>query len=154
MDINQFCTAYEAATSLFLKSARSVDTQRLDDHLDGSWSARQVIHHMADSETQSYARLRRLIAEPAGSVIQGYDEAAWAENCTLGYTTLPIGSSLAVIDAVRTASLNILHRLTPDDLGRHGEHTESGRYDVLTWIETYTIHPRTHATQLIDAAAS
>lgn len=36
---------------------------------------RQVIHHVADSATQSYARLRRLLAEPLGSIIQGDDES-------------------------------------------------------------------------------
>ena len=33
---------------------------------------------MADSETQSYVRLRRLIGEASGATIQGYDEARWA----------------------------------------------------------------------------
>ena len=153
-DISQVCTDYEAATSHFLETARSVPSNRLDVHREGGWSARQVIHHMADSEAQSYARLRRIIAEPDGSLIQGYDEASWADNLTLGYTSLPIDTSLAVVVAVREASLTILRRLTPTDLTRYGEHSESGRYDVMTWIETYTLHPRTHATQLIDAAAS
>mgnify|MGYP003351716449 CR=1 FL=1 len=37
-------------------------------------SARQTIHHLADSETMAYTRLRRLAAEPE-PVIQGYDLA-------------------------------------------------------------------------------
>ncbi len=60
---------------------------------------------MADSEAQSYARLRRLISEAPGSSIQGCDEAAWADNATLGYTSLAINTSLAVVAAVRAASL-------------------------------------------------
>ena len=42
-----------------------------------------VIHHVADSETNSYVRLRRLMAEPAGTAIQGYDEAQWARVTAL-----------------------------------------------------------------------
>ena len=29
---------------------------------DGGWTAREVVHHLADSEAQAYIRLRRLIA--------------------------------------------------------------------------------------------
>ncbi len=79
----------------------------LDKHQPEGWSPRQVIHHLADSEAQSYARLRRLIAEPTGSVIQGYDEAAWANSEILGYTELPIENSLSVLLAVRSASLDL-----------------------------------------------
>ena len=63
---------------------RSLSEKDLDKTDSEGWSPRQVIHHMADSEAQSYARLRRLIAEP-GTTIQGYDEGKWAEDPTLGY---------------------------------------------------------------------
>src|SRR5262245_66368943 len=38
------------------------------------WSAHEVVVHCADSETNSFARIRFLVAEPAPT-IQGYDEA-------------------------------------------------------------------------------
>jgi hypothetical protein len=79
MSLSDDVAAYSMATSQFLHDATVVNDDNLDRHVEGGWSARQVIHHIADSEAQSYARLRRLLAEPAGSVIQGYDEAAWAE---------------------------------------------------------------------------
>ena len=90
MSLSDDVAAYSMATSQFLHAATIVNDDNLDRHVEGGWSARQVIHHVADSEAQSYARLRRLLAEPAGSVIQGYDEAAWAECAQLGYRVLPI----------------------------------------------------------------
>ena len=120
----------------------------LDRHAPGSWSARQVVHHLADSEAQSYARLRRLLAEPEGSVIQGYDESAWAEAPVLGYATLPIEPSLAVFVAVRTASAVLLGRITDADLERWGMHTEGGRYTLGRWLELYSGHPFEHGDQL------
>ena len=84
--------------------AESVPESKLDVHAGEDWSSRQVIHHCADSEAQSYARLRRLVAEP-NPIIQGYDEALWAKDQTLGYTTLPVENSIAVFKAVRAASL-------------------------------------------------
>jgi hypothetical protein len=154
VSIDDICSAYEESTDHFLDAVASVSDDHLDRRLPGGWSARQVIHHMADAEAQSYARLRRLVAEPAGSIIQAYDEGAWAENETLGYATLPVEHSLDVVRSVRRASLDILRRLSTSDLDHYGEHTESGHYTMNTWIEIYTDHARVHAAQLLEAASS
>ena len=106
---------------------------------------------MADSETQSYVRLRRLLAEPEGSAIQGYDESAWAESTTLGYETLPIDASLATIAAVRTSTSKILALVSEDQLQFFGNHTESGKYTVSDWLDIYTRHPIEHGDQLVRA---
>jgi hypothetical protein len=154
MNISDYAAAYEAATAEFVALASSVPADRLDAHAPGEWSARQVIHHMADSEAQSYARLRRLIAEPSGSVIQGYDEAGWAKCETLGYSTLPVENSLNVVRAVRAASLDIIRRLGTEDLDVFGIHSESGNYSVRMWLDNYVDHPISHEKQLAAAIAS
>jgi hypothetical protein len=69
-ELKTYATQYEAATERFEALVVGLGDEDLDiKHPDG-WSPRQIIHHVADSETQSYARIRRLIAEPLGSVIQ------------------------------------------------------------------------------------
>lgn len=151
MTIQQICTEYAAATQNFIDIVNELDAAALDIKKPGEWSARQVIHHMADSEAQSYARLRRILAEPEGSVIQGYDEGAWAECKTLGYTELPIENSFLVFKAVRAASLDILNRVSAADLARFGMHTESGKYTLQTWIDTYSKHPIDHGKQILAA---
>lgn len=144
-------TAYVDATKYFFDCVAKTTSDNLDNHHPEGWSARQVIHHMADSEAQSYVRLRRLLAEPAGSVIQGYDEGAWAECLSLGYATLPIESALEVIAAVRASSALVLEQVTDEDLTRFGTHTESGRYTLADWIDIYTQHPHEHGDQLLRA---
>lgn len=142
---------YEASTKYVADIIAGLSHSDLDKHKEGGWSPRQIIHHLADSEAQSYARLRRLIAEPEGSVIQGYDEAAWASNEILGYTELPVENSIAVLLAVRVASLDILKRLKESDLSKAGIHSESGAYSVGKWIEVYSNHPRDHGNQIKEA---
>jgi hypothetical protein len=151
MSIEEAVHDYEHSTEYFLDQVSVVNEQNIDRRVEGGWSARQVIHHVADSEAQSYARLRRVLAEPSGSVIQGYDEAAWARCEQLGYEELAVEHSLDVFRAVRAASLDVLRRLGDDDLERHGEHSESGRYTLAMWLEIYTEHPRAHAAQLLEA---
>jgi hypothetical protein len=151
MDINDYAREYEASTQYFFEKFALVAAADLDKHMPDGWSPRQIAHHMADSEAQSYARLRRLIAEPTGSLLQGYDESLWAENPTLGYTELPIENSIAVYQAVRAASFDILKRMTMEDLERSGVHTESGHYTIMNWLQNYTKHARAHADQMMEA---
>lgn len=147
MSLDEIAEKYEAATQAFLALVHSLADSELDLKDNEGWSPRQVIHHVADSEAQSYARLRRLIAEP-GTSIQGYDEGKWAENKTLGYADTDITASIAVFTAVRKSSLDLLLRLTEAQLDNKGVHTESGEYSVRNWIKTYTSHPLDHAAQI------
>ena len=128
------------------RAATVVTDENIDRHVRAGWSARQVVHHVADSETQSYARLRRLLAEPPGSLIQGYDEAAWAR---VRGARLPGTGDRALArrrsSPCASASLDVLRRLSAADLERYGAHSESGATRLATWLEIYTRHPREHA---------
>lgn len=146
--IADHAAAYEAATRYFLNLANGVALENLDTKHPEGWSARQIIHHCADSEAQSYARLRRLVAEPEGSVIQGYDEDMWARNEQLGYELLPVHNSIAVVASVRAASLDLIKRLKEEDLEKFGTHTESGKYTIAQWLQSYTNHPLDHGKQM------
>lgn len=151
MNLKEQAASYESATQYFLNLARAVLAPQLDVKDPEGWSARQVIHHLADSEAQSYARLRRLVAEPEGSLIQGYDENLWASAPQLGYENAPIENSIAVFAAVRAGSLDIIKRLEDSDLQKAGVHTESGPYTIEKWLISYTKHPVDHGDQLIRA---
>lgn len=147
MDIATAATQYKQATDLFIDLVSALDEKSLDISDGEGWTPRQVIHHVADSEAQSYARIRRLVAEP-GTMIQGYDEGAWGENSTLGYSELSIDISIAVYTAVRASSLEIIKRLTEEQLNNSGTHSESGKYTIHNWLDNYINHPRDHAAQI------
>ena len=146
--IKDFADKYQEATNYFEKLVKSLQPSDLDIKAPGEWSARQIIHHMADSEAQSYARLRRLLAEPAGSVIQGYDEGLWAKNPTLGYTDMPVETSIAVFNAVRAGSLEVIKRLAPEQLKNFCIHSERGEFSLEQWLKAYTRHAIEHADQI------
>ncbi len=110
---------------------------------DGSWSARQIVHHVADSEMTSAIRLRRLVAEE-NPLISGYDEELFAREL---FYDRPIEASLLAIRAARETSTEILMRLSEDQWKRAGTHSESGAYSVETWLEIYAAHCHDHADQ-------
>ena len=110
----------------------------------GEWTARQIVHHLADSESMAYVRLRRVIAED-DPIIAGYDEPEWARR--LHYDR-PIEPSLAVLRAVRASSHQLLTALTPDEWARSGTHSDSGSYSVERWLAIYAEHSHEHADQI------
>jgi hypothetical protein len=112
-----------------------------------AWTAREVAHHLADSETTSYLRLRRLLAEDHPT-IAGYDEEEYARR--LHYDR-PIESSLQVLRAVRASSAELLEALSEAEWAREGIHSESGRYSVDDWLEIYATHAHDHAAQILRA---
>lgn len=114
------------------------------------WTAREIVHHLADSEMTSAIRLRRLLAEDR-PVIAGYDEQEFARRL---YYDRPIDTSLAALQAARRATAAILDRLTEDEWAREGTHSESGRYTVLDWLEIYAAHAHDHAAQIKRARAA
>jgi hypothetical protein len=150
MTIAALAANYEKATNDFFRLIDGLEESDLDKNDGEGWTPRQVIHHLADSEAQSYARLRRLVAEP-GTTIQGYDEGKWAENPVLGYQELPVEISINVLRSVRAASLMILRRLSEEQLQNSGTHTESGEYTIQKWVDSYTNHPVDHGQQITKA---
>jgi hypothetical protein len=139
---------YRAGVGAFEAALAGINEADLDrPQPSGGWTPREVVHHVADSESMAYIRLRRLIAEESPA-IQGYDEPEWARR--LHYDR-PIEASRAVVAAVRAASLQLLEALTPDEWERTGSHSESGAYSVDRWLEIYADHTHDHADQIRQA---
>jgi hypothetical protein len=152
MDRDRLLARYAGGVDAVRAALAGADDAELDARpAEGGWTARECVHHLADSEARSMSRLRQLVvgAEPD---IQPYDQDAWADG--LPYH-LPIDPALAVLAAVRTYSLTTLQSLTDADwtkAGRHPEHDEP--YTVQAWLEIYAEHPYEHAAQISGARAS
>ena len=113
----------------------------------GKWTAREVVHHLADSEMTSAIRLRLLLAVDK-PVINGYDQEEFARR--LHYER-PIEASLEAFKAARRTTGEILDCMTDADWAREGTHTESGRYTAERWLEIYASHAHGHADQILVA---
>ncbi len=114
------------------------------------WTAREVVHHLADSEMTSAVRLRLLLAVD-GASIAGYDQDEFARR--LHYDR-PIEASLEAFKSARRTTAEILDRMTDQEWQRAGTHSEHGRYSVERWLEIYSTHAHKHAEQILVARDS
>jgi DinB superfamily len=137
---------YKAAYGEVVRALDGFPEDRLTAHpIPGKWSAAEIVHHLADSETQSATRLRKLLAEPH-PVIQGYDQEVWAAK--LRYQQRPIAPSLAAFRAARESTAQLLELMTEDEWHHLGWHSESGSYHAERWLEIYAEHAHGHAAQI------
>jgi hypothetical protein len=110
------------------------------------WSVHQVIVHLADSETNSYLRARRLIADPQFPLM-AYDQDEWANQ--LDYHNQSTDDALAATGAVRRLTYNMIKNM-PDEMwertGIHPEYPEP--YKFTKWLRIYSNHPYDHLGQI------
>ncbi len=111
----------------------------------GKWTAAEIVHHLADSETNSAIRIRKLLTE-AHPVIQGYDQEEWARK--LHYQERAIEPSLLAFRAARETTAQLLERMSEADWRRLGWHSEAGSYHSERWLEIYADHAHGHADQI------
>ena len=116
----------------------------------GKWTAREVVHHLADSEMTSAIRLRVLLGSDRPHIM-GYDQEQFARVL---YYDRPIGASLDAFKAARRATAEILDRMTDAEWAREGTHSEIGRYTAERWLEIYAAHAHGHAEQIRVARGS
>jgi len=139
--IRRYAEGYAAVEA----ALAGITPEQLDRADADGWTARQVVHHLADSEMASALRLRKLVAE-TNPVIWGYDEELYSR--TLYYNDRPIEPSLLALKAARESTVSILDHLTEADWARKGWHSESGPYSTERWLEIYAAHGHDHAEQI------
>jgi hypothetical protein len=143
---NELIKRYSEGYAEVLNALRDFPEDLLTSHpIPGKWSAREIVHHLADSEGTSAIRIRRLLTEER-PIIQGYDQDRFAQ--VLKYNEREIAPSLAAFRAARETTAQILNLMSDEDWNREGEHTESGRYTPEDWLEIYAAHAHNHAAQI------
>ena len=111
---------------------------------EGGWTARQVLHHLADSHTHVMLRFKFALAEN-NAAISAYPEELWAN---LPDATAPISLALAQIEAIHKRWVWILERMTEEDYQRTFLHPEKGPVVLDRAVQSYAWHGDHHLAHL------
>ncbi|HYM79785.1 MAG TPA: DinB family protein [Candidatus Limnocylindria bacterium] len=142
----QLIDQYRAGFDEVVRSLEGFPAEAMTAHpIPGKWSAREIVHHLADSESQAAIRLRRLIAEDR-PVIHAYDQEAYAAK--LRYNERDMAPALEAFRAARATTVQLLDRMDDDEWRREGWHPEHGLYTAEGWLRIYSIHAHNHAAQI------
>ena len=140
--IAQYKEGYNEVT----RSLEGFPADLLTSHpLPGKWSAAEIVHHLADSETTSGIRLRRLLVEDH-PLILGYDQDAYAAR--LNYNNREMAPALDAFRSARATAAQLFEFMNEEDWHREGTHSESGPYTADNWLTIYAAHAHNHAAQI------
>jgi len=127
-------------------AAAALPPNRLDTpYRDSGWTARQVIHHVADSHMNAYVRFKLTLTE-ATPPLKPYDETRWAELVD-GRTEDP-AISLGILDGVHHRLHRLLSTLDAGDFTRTATHPEHGAVTLDWLLQLYAWHGRHHIGHL------
>ncbi len=148
MDTNeraQLIAQYRAGYGAVAEALLRITPEELDAHAgEGRWSAREIVHHLADSEMSAAVRLRLILAQDRPT-IQGYDQDEFARR--LHYDR-PHEASLELFRYAREATAELLELMSPADWTREATHTEAGAFGAERWLQIYAGHAHKHARQI------
>ncbi|MCR4339582.1 MAG: putative metal-dependent hydrolase [Gemmatimonadaceae bacterium] len=121
------------------------DAQLDSTYREGSWTLRQVVHHLADSHVNSYTRFRLALTEDHPR-IKPYDERKWAE--LEDARTLPVEVSLKLLEALHSRWVTLLRSLKPADFERTIDHPENGTMSIDQLLAMYAWHGEHHVAHI------
>lgn len=116
---------------------------------EGGWTARQVVHHLADSHLHSGARFRLALTEKAPT-IKPYSEKAWAELPDAAHG--PVEMSLRLIEGLHARWVALMNAMTPEDWSRTFVHPERGEMSLERTARIYAWHCGHHLAHIRIAA--
>jgi hypothetical protein len=128
------------------EAVKGLTTDQLDTpYRDGGWSIRQVVHHLADSQMQGFARFRLALTEQEPT-IKPYDEVQWAE--LVDSKTGPIEPSLDLLGALHHRWVTLLESLSASDFARTLNHPDRGVLSLDINLCLYAWHGRHHTAHV------
>lgn len=148
--ISEWADTLEQLPKNLRKLVETLSYESLDwSYRPKGWTIKQVVHHLADSHLNSFARFKLMMTED-NPTIRPYEQDKWAEMPDANNPE--IATSLTILEGVH-ARLNILLRdLISDDWNRTFYHPEYDRTFTLGWmIGLYAWHSDHHLAHIKQA---
>jgi hypothetical protein len=112
------------------------------------WSIRVILHHITDTETVLYDRVRRVLSEP-GQVQWAFNQDAWVKG--LNYYELPLELSRNMYSAVRASVIHQARLHYEIDGAREFVHSEAGIRTLKSEFDRIANHNAHHLAQIEQA---
>jgi hypothetical protein len=123
------------------------DTQLDTPYREGGWTVRQLVHHVADSHLNAYARIRLALTEE-WPTIKPYDEKLWAELADARMA--PIQPSLDLLSGLHARWSTLLRALSEEQWQRGYTHPVNGRQSITEATALYAWHSRHHVAHITE----
>lgn len=108
-DMEQLLAAMATAPTRYKQQVAALaDTDLEKTYREGSWTIRQLTHHVADIHLLNFLRVKKLLTEE-GYIATTIDMDAWA--ATKDAISAPVSDSLLILEGINNRFLYLLKRL-------------------------------------------
>lgn len=111
------------------------------------WTVKQVVHHVADSHSNSLIRFKLALTEDTPP-IKPYMEDKWAELADSKHA--PVELSLNQIDSIHARWTLVLKAMSAEDFDRNLFHPEHGEVSLNYMLSLYDWHCRHHLAHITE----
>jgi uncharacterized damage-inducible protein DinB len=133
-----FIEAYAQGADVPAGALAGLSAADLDAYpVPGTWSIRQILVHLMDSDLIGAFRMKRVIALDNPTLLN-YDESAFANR--LAYATTDVEPTCQVFRLNRLLMAEILRGLPEEAFARVGQHSEQGPLSLRQLVDTYIEH--------------
>jgi uncharacterized damage-inducible protein DinB len=144
-DLVAHLEAIRAFPGQFAAAYAGLNDEQLDTpYRDEGWTLRQLAHHVADSHTNAWIRLKLALTEEWPTIVP-YDEKRWAQTAECAG---PVDAPLAQLSALHIRMHALLSSLGDADLSRGYVHPQNGRTTLAQVVALYSWHGRHHTAHV------
>jgi uncharacterized damage-inducible protein DinB len=111
---------------------------------DGSWTVRQLVHHISDSQLNMYQRLKLALTDE-NPTVPAFNEEKWAVQPD---TKLPVESSIKMLEGINERIVSLGKSITEEQVDRTFMHQVNGEIKVATKVAKLSWHEEHHLAHI------
>ncbi|WP_088007072.1 YfiT family bacillithiol transferase [Indiicoccus explosivorum] len=144
-DVREWLKEIDTYTDRLRETVGSLSDEELSKtYREGSWTVRQLVHHIADSQLNMYQRLKLALTDE-NPTVPAFDQEKWA---VLTDTELPVESSVKMLEGVNERVVRLGSSLTDEQLDRAFTHEKNGEITVATKVAKLAWHEEHHLAHI------
>lgn len=144
-NVQEWLKEIKTYTIRLRETVESLNDEELNKtYREGSWTVRELVHHIADSQLNMYQRLKLALTAESPTVPE-FDQDKWAIQPD---TRLPVESSIKMLEGINERIVFLGHHLTEDQLSRAFIHQVNGNITVATKLAKLSWHEEHHLAHI------
>lgn len=141
VDVKQWMSEIEVYINHLKETVDHLSDEQLKkQYREGSWTVRQLVHHIADSQINLYERLKMALTEQGVTAFM-FNQNKWVE---LPDSFLPIDISLHILEGLNKRIVEMGNHVTEEDLSRKITLSDGSDVSVAELLAKLSWHERHH----------
>ncbi|MDJ0331574.1 YfiT family bacillithiol transferase [Planococcus sp. S3-L1] len=143
--VEEWLGKIETFTTRLRKIVDLLDNEQLaKQYREGSWTVRELVHHIADSQLIMYQRLKLALTDD-NPTVPAFDQEKWI---ALPDNELPVESSIHLLEGLNERIVALGKHLSDEQRARIFTHETNGEISVATKLAKLSWHEEHHLAHI------